>query len=78
LFDDEIEEDGIVTDREPAQKLDAYYDKNDPAMAVDTMYSDQNAFKLALATHATKYEFQYNITTRNYLICDITILSRIK
>jgi hypothetical protein len=61
LSDDEIEEDDIVIDREPAQKPDAHYDKNDPPMAVGTMYSDQNAFKLALATHATKYEFQYNI-----------------
>jgi hypothetical protein len=30
-------------------------------MAVGTIYLDMNAFKLALATHATKYEFQYNI-----------------
>jgi hypothetical protein len=61
LSDDEVGEDDIVIDREPAQKPDADYDKNDPPMAVGTMYSDQNAFKLALATHATKYEFQYNI-----------------
>jgi hypothetical protein len=61
LSDDEIDEDDIVIDREPAQKPDAHYDKNGPPMAVGTMYSDQNAFKLALATHATKYEFQYNI-----------------
>jgi hypothetical protein len=59
--EDEIEEDDIVTYREPSQKPDADYDKNDPPMAVGTMYSDMNAFKLALATHATKYEFQYNI-----------------
>jgi hypothetical protein len=61
LSDDEIEEDDIVTDREPPQKPDANYDKDDPLMAVGTMYSDQNAFKLALATHVTKYEFQYII-----------------
>ncbi|CAN6235687.1 unnamed protein product [Urochloa humidicola] len=61
LSDDEIEEDDIVTDREPAKKPDAEYAKNDPPMAVGTMYSDMNAFKLTLATHATKYEFQYNI-----------------
>ena len=61
LSDDEIEQYGIVTDREPPQKPDADYDKNDPPMAVGTMYSDMNAFKLALATHATKYEFQYKI-----------------
>lgn len=59
--ENEIEEDDIVTDREPSKKPDADYDKNDPPMAVGTMYSDMNAFKLALATHATKYEFQYNI-----------------
>jgi hypothetical protein len=61
LSDDEIKEDDIVIDREHARKLDADYDKNDPPVTVGTMYSDQNAFKLALATHATKYEFQYNI-----------------
>jgi hypothetical protein len=61
LSGDEIEEDDIVTDREPPQKPDANYDKDYPPMAVGTMYSDQNAFKLALATHATKYEFQYII-----------------
>ncbi|CAO2145364.1 unnamed protein product, partial [Urochloa humidicola] len=36
-------------------------DKNDPPMAVGTLYSDMNAFKLALASHATKHEFQYDI-----------------
>lgn len=30
-------------------------------MAVATLYSDMDAFKLALASHATKYEFHYNI-----------------
>jgi hypothetical protein len=60
LSDDEIEEDDIVIDRDPAQKPDADYDKNDPPMAVGTIYLDQNAFKFALDTHATKYEFQYN------------------
>jgi hypothetical protein len=34
-------------------------------MAVGTIYLDMNAFKLALATHATKYEF--NITLRSVI-----------
>jgi hypothetical protein len=61
FWDDEIEKDDIVTDRDPPRKPDVDYDKNDSPMAVGTIYSDMNAFTLALATHATKYEFQYNI-----------------
>ena len=45
----------------PPQKHEASYNKMDPPMAVGTLYSDMAAFKLALATHATKYEFHYNI-----------------
>ena len=40
---------------------DADYDMKDPPMAVGTLYSNVNAFKLALATHAVKHEFHYNI-----------------
>jgi hypothetical protein len=42
-------------------------------MAVATLYSDIGTFKLVLATHATKYEFQYNIEksdpTRHRVYC---------
>ena len=52
---------------------DADYDMKDPPMAVGTLYSDIGAFKLVLATHATKYEFQYNIEksdpTRHRVYC---------
>jgi len=30
-------------------------------MSVGTMYSDMDAFKIALATHAVKHEFNYDI-----------------
>ena len=53
--------DEIVKDREPAPKPEADYDKLDPPMAVGTLYSDMAIFKLALASHAMKYEFQYEI-----------------
>ena len=53
--------DEIVKDREHAQKPELNYDKNGPPMAVETLYSDMSAFKLVLASHATKYEFHYNI-----------------
>jgi hypothetical protein len=65
LSDVQVEDlDDIVIDREPAQvvvKPEADYDKDDPPMAVGTLYSNMDAFKLALASHATKHEFQYNI-----------------
>ena len=62
--DDELEDiDEIVKDSEPPQKPEASYNKMYPPMAVGTLYSDMAAFKLALATHATKYEFHYNIET---------------
>ena len=53
--------DEVVEDRLPPEKLDANYDKSDPPMAVGTLYSNMDAFKLALGSHATKYEFHYNI-----------------
>jgi len=60
--DDELEDiDEIVKDSEPPQKPEASYNKMYPPMAIGTLYSDMAAFKLALATHATKYEFHYNI-----------------
>jgi hypothetical protein len=59
--DDEYEVDDMVKDREPEHMPDVDYDKKDPPMAVGTVYSDINSFKLALATHAIKNEFYYNI-----------------
>ena len=58
----EVEDiDEVVKDREPPQKSDANYDKSDPPMAVGTLYSNMDAFKLALASHSTKYKFHYKI-----------------
>ena len=37
------------------------YDKKDPPMSVGTVYSAMDAFKIALTTHAVKYEFNYDI-----------------
>ena len=59
--DESSSDDEIIKDSEPPQKPEASYNKMDPPMAVGTLYSDMASFKLALATHATKYEFHYNI-----------------
>ena len=53
--------DEVITDSLPPENPDANYDKSDPPMTVGTLYSNMDAFKLALASHATKYEFHYNI-----------------
>ena len=37
------------------------YDKNDPPMAVGTMYPNMKEFKVALSQHAIKHEFKFNI-----------------
>jgi len=51
----------MVKDRKPEYMPDVNYDKKDPPMAVGIVYSYINSFKLALATHAIKHEFHYNI-----------------
>lgn len=51
----------MVKDREPEHMPDVDYDKKDPPMSVGTVYSDMDAFKIALATHAVKHEFNYDI-----------------
>ena len=37
------------------------YDKNDPPMAVGTMYPNMKEFKVSLSQHAIKHEFKFNI-----------------
>jgi hypothetical protein len=66
--DDESLSDGDIgtieadhVDKNPPKKPEEDYDKDDPPMAVGTMYSSMDSFKLALATQATKNEFQYTI-----------------
>jgi len=51
----------MVKDRELEYMPNVDYDKKDLPMAVGTVYSDINSFKLALGTHALKHEFYYNI-----------------
>ena len=59
----EIDEssDEEVADREPEQFPDVEYDKDDPPMTVGTIYPDMASFKIALASHAVKHEFNYEI-----------------
>jgi len=60
--DSEVEDlDDIIKDKEPKQMPDVDYDKKDPPMSVGTLYSDMDAFKIALATHAVTHEFNYDI-----------------
>ena len=53
--------DDIVKDNEADHMPDAEYDKKDPPMTVGSVYRDMYAFKLALASHAVKHEFHYDI-----------------
>ena len=65
--DEEVEidesSDEEVADREPEQFQfpDVEYDKDDPPMTVGTIYPDMTSFKIALASHAVKHEFNYEI-----------------
>ena len=53
--------DGTVKDKMPPHNPEVVYDKADPPMAVGSIFSDMNSFRLALATHAIRHEFEYNI-----------------
>ena len=60
--DYEVEDiDDMVKDREPEHMLDVDYDKKDTPISVGPMYLDMDAVKIALATHAVKHEFNYDI-----------------
>jgi hypothetical protein len=52
-----------VADREPKQFQfsDVEYDIDDPPMTVGTIYPDMASFKIVLASHAVKHEFNYEI-----------------
>ena len=50
----------MVKDKEPEHMPDVDYDKKDP-ISVGTVYSDMDVFKIALATHVVKHEFNYDI-----------------
>ena len=60
-FDMDVEVDEIVKDRVPSHIPDVAYNKDDPPMEEGNIYPNMHEFKLALATHAIKNEFEYNI-----------------
>ncbi|CAN6325281.1 unnamed protein product [Urochloa humidicola] len=58
---DEDEGDGMVQDNVPPSNPEVVYGKDDPPMIVGSTYPNMAAFKLALASHAIRHEFEYNI-----------------
>jgi len=62
--DDDYEEDEVdemVKDKVPLSNPEIVYDKNHPPMTVGSIYENMSCFKLALATHAIRNEFEFNI-----------------
>ena len=53
--------DEMVKDHEPDLMAPADYDRNNPSMAVGSMFADMFQFKMALATHAAIRENRYFI-----------------
>ncbi|WVZ74373.1 hypothetical protein U9M48_022561, partial [Paspalum notatum var. saurae] len=56
-FSEDEEQKDPVLPHEPVQ----VHNENDPPMTVGTVYADMNVFRLALAQHSIKHEFQYDI-----------------
>ena len=48
--------------QDPPQPIEPeiVYDVNDPPMVVGSIYPNMNVFKLAIAQHSIKHEFEYN------------------
>ncbi|WVZ64844.1 hypothetical protein U9M48_014311 [Paspalum notatum var. saurae] len=59
--DEESEEDEMVEDKVAPKFEDVIYDKDDPPMAVGTLYPNMHDFRVALSSHAIKHEFEYLI-----------------
>jgi len=59
--DDDYEVDDIVEDKVPSHITEVDYDKDDPPMSVGSIYPSMSIFRLALASHAIKHEFEYDI-----------------
>ncbi|KAK3137518.1 hypothetical protein QOZ80_5BG0453370 [Eleusine coracana subsp. coracana] len=59
--EEEEEEEQQIKDNVPPHIPENVYDKNDPPMTVGSIYPNLKEFKLALASHAIKNEFEYNI-----------------
>ncbi|XP_015637954.1 uncharacterized protein [Oryza sativa Japonica Group] len=57
----ESEDESMASDGMPEHIPIATYDKNDPPMIVGSVYPNINEFRLAIAQHAIKKEFEYNI-----------------
>jgi hypothetical protein len=58
---DECSSDEEVKNHEPPNKHVFVYDKNDPPMAVGTIYENINVLRFAVAQHSIKHGFEYNI-----------------
>jgi hypothetical protein len=58
---DECSFDEEVKDHEPPNKPVFVNDKNDPPMAVGTIYENINVLRFAVAQHSIKHGFEYNI-----------------
>lgn len=50
-----------VQDKVPPNIPESVYDKDDPPMEVGSIYANMFEFKLALASHSVKHEFEYEI-----------------
>jgi len=59
--DDDYEVDDIVEDKVPSHITEVDHDKDDPPMSVGSIYPSMSVFRLALASHAIKHEFEYDI-----------------
>ena len=59
--DIDAEVDETMKDTLPSHIPEVAYNKDDPPMEVGSIYPNISEFKLALATHAIKNEFEYNI-----------------
>lgn len=58
---DESEDEGMALDEMPEHLPTTTYDKNDPPMIKGSTYPNIDEFRLAIAQHAIKKEFEYNI-----------------
>ncbi|XP_066164625.1 protein FAR-RED IMPAIRED RESPONSE 1 [Oryza sativa Japonica Group] len=58
---DESEDESMALDGMPENIPSATYDKNDPPMIVGSIYPNIDEFRLAIAQHAIKKEFEFNI-----------------
>jgi hypothetical protein len=61
--DMDTEVDEIVKDKLSSYITELAYNKDDPPMKEGSIYPNMFEFKLALATHARKYEFEFIIET---------------